>query len=182
MNKLMTSLSTALLVSLAGCEHAKGPQAAASHLRQQADPARERVWRLDRDGVSVLDHAAPAKRVRLEGWLWVAPPYACAPDLALGPNGEAVITSNVVPVMWRIDPETLAVTVHPLSLDADTDKDIGFSSLVYSPEQEAFIGVSDAYRTTWRIDAQLTAARKIPPQEVALFTAKINGGITCAIN
>jgi hypothetical protein len=183
MSKLMTSLSAAVLVSLAGCEHATVPQRTSVNIRYQVDPARERVWRLSRDGVFVLDLAAPAKLVHLEGWLWAAPPYACPPDLALGPNGEAVVTSNVVPVLWRVDPHTLAVSVHPLALDADADKDVGFSALVYSPEQGAYFGVSHAHGSLWKIDAQLRRAQKIalptllrnrPCSEVPLQTSQLS--------
>jgi len=162
MSKLMTSLATAVLVSLAGCEHATVPQGASPNIREQVDPARERIWRLGRDGVFVLDLAARAKLVRLEGWQWAAPPYSCPPDLALGPKGEAVVTSNVVPVLWRVDPQTFAVSVHQLALDADEDKDVGFSALVYSPEHGAFFGVSAPHGSVWRIDAQLTRAQKVP--------------------
>ena len=35
--------------------------------------------------------------------------------------------------LWRIDPETLAVTVHPLVLDDHRGRDIGFSALTWSP-------------------------------------------------
>jgi len=162
MMKLMTSLSAAVLVSLAGCEHATVPQGASLNIRDQVDPARERIWRLGRDGVFVLDLATPAKLVRLEGWQWAAEAYACPPDLALGPDGEAVVTSNVLPVLWRVDPHTLVASAHALALDADEDKDVGFSALVYSPEHGAFFAVSAPHGSVWRIDAQLTRAQKVP--------------------
>jgi len=75
--------------------------------------------------------------VPLPGWLYAGEPYGCAPDLALGPKGEALISSDVVPVLWRVDPETLAVTQHTPWLDADADKDIGFTALAFSREQDA---------------------------------------------
>jgi hypothetical protein len=81
--------------------------------------------------------------------------------LALGPKGEAVITSNVISTLWRVDPETRAVSAHPLELDADKDKDVGFSGLIYSPEHAAYFAVSDSHGTLWKIDASLTSAEKI---------------------
>ncbi len=179
MNKSMTCLFATLLVSLAGCEHATVPQGASLDIRNQIDPPRERIWRLGRDGVFVLDLATPAKFVRLEGWQWAAEAYACPPDLALGPKGEAVVTSNVLPVLWRVDPQTLAVSVHPLELDADTDKDVGFSALVYSWEEGAYFGVSDAHRSLWRISRDLTRAEKMTSSSVA---SSMMGDTTCAIN
>ncbi len=179
MNKSMTCLFAALLVSLAGCEHATVPQGVSLDIRNQIDPAHERVWRLGRDGVFVLDRIAPARFVRLEGWQWVAPPYSCLPDLALGPKGEAVVTSNVLPVLWRVDPRTFAVSVHPLALDADADKDVGFSALVYSPQEGAYFGVSQAHRSVWRISRDLTRAEKMAPRSLA---SSMMGDPTCAIN
>ena len=163
----------ALIVSIGGCDRGAAPPQApeaagnaresqAPKLRYQVDPARNRVWVLTRDGVSLYDVATPEKIVvTLPAWQWVDAPYGCLPDLALGPKGEAVITSNILPTLWRIDPETLAVSVHPLVLDADTDKDVGFSGLVYSSGHGAFFAVSDIHGSLWRIDPLFNSAQKI---------------------
>jgi hypothetical protein len=164
---------SALIVPIGGCDLGvaspraldqvgNATQSPPPRARYGVDPARNRVWLLTRDGVSVYD-VAKSERILLPlpSWLWVDTPYACLPDLALGPKGEAVITSNVVPTLWRIDPETLAVSVHPLLLDSDTDKDVGFSGLVYSSEHEAFFAVSDVHGSLWRIDTGLETAQKI---------------------
>jgi hypothetical protein len=75
------------------------------------------------------------------------------------------VTSNVLPVLWKIDPQTLAVTVHHLQLDADTDKDVGFSGLVYSARDGAYFAVSELHGTLWRIDPLLRRAQKIALSE-----------------
>ena len=130
--------------------------------RHRVDAARNRIWSLGSDGVQLQDAGAPqAIRIALPGWLWVGAPYSCMPDLALGPNGEAVITSNIIPTLWRIDPETLAVSVHPLALDADTEKDVGFSGLAYSARHAAFFAASDINGSLWQIDPRLRRAQKI---------------------
>jgi hypothetical protein len=148
MSKSMHPLFAALLFSLAGCQDA-GPQ------------GRDRVWELRRDGVLVIDAAAPAKLVALPGWQSAAEPYACPSALALGPEGEAVVTSNVLPILWRIDAKTLAVSVHSLALDADADKDVGFSALAWSSADAAFLGVSNADGSLWKIDANLGKGKKL---------------------
>ena len=61
----------------------------------------------------------------------------------------------------HIDGETLAVTVHPLSLDADADKDVGFAAVVYAAEERAFLVYSQTQRSVWKIDAALTSATRI---------------------
>ena len=142
--------------------HADLPLFDPPEARSQSDFARDRVWLLTRDGVFLQEPGAPLKSLQLPHWQWAGAPYGCLPDLALGPKGEAVITSDVLPTLWRIDPETLAVSEHPLVLDADTDKDVGFSGLAYSPMQGAYFAVSNIHGSLWRIDPQLSRGQKIP--------------------
>jgi hypothetical protein len=170
----ITTLVTAVALALqAGCETGASSEAAGQSsrnpsgtepvsVRYQVDAGRERVWWLTADGVFV-NHARASEKtsVPLPGWTWAAAPWSCMPDMALGPRGEAVVTSNVVPIVWRIDPDTLAVSEHPLALDTDGDKDVGFTGLTYSPEHEAYFAVSGAHGTLWKIDAQLGRGEKI---------------------
>jgi len=153
-------LASFALLPLAGCERGAAP-AASPVLRYQPDPARDRIWFLTRDGVSVQFRARPGKTVELPGWTWAGAQWACPPDLALGPNGEAVVTSNVVPTVWKINPETLAVTVHPLRLEPETNAEVGFSEIVYSREEGAFLAVSDTFGARWKIDTELATARRV---------------------
>ena len=67
---------------------------------------------------------------------------------------------QLVPALWRIDPEPLTVTVHELALDADKEKDVGFSSLVYSAEHGAYFAVSEAHGSLWQVDPSLRQGRK----------------------
>ena len=156
----------ACMAASGGCGIGAGPSqrteiSPAPEARYQVDRARNRIWVLTEDGVVLYDVKTPKKiAIALPDWVLVGKAYGCLPDVALGPRGEAVITSNVVPTLWRVDPETLAVTVHPLALDADTDKDVGFSGLAYSAEHGAFFAVSAAHGTLWRIDRLFTRARK----------------------
>ena len=139
---------------------------AAPQARHRIDAARERVWILNREGVFLVDLAKATRvAVTLPDWLRVDARHGCLPDLALGPKGDVVITSNVVPTLWRIDADSLAVSVHRPVLDADTDRDIGFSGLVYSERHGAFFGASYHHGSLWRIDARLERAQKVPLSE-----------------
>jgi hypothetical protein len=160
-NGIAAILAVATSVWLAGCASDPVPSES-TILRYQVDSASQRTWWLTRDGVFVQG-ASQTKpiAVALPGWAWVGAAYSCPPDVALGPKGEALITSNVLPVLWRIDPQTLAVSVHGLTLDSDTDKDVGFSGLVYSAEQATFLAFSDIQGSLWRIDPLLASATKI---------------------
>ncbi len=134
-----------------------------SILRFQKDPARDRGWILGRSGVLVVDLKSrrTMARVALPEWTWAGEEFTCLPDLALGPKGEAVISSNVVPTLWRVDPVTLAVSRHDPVLDAHTDKDVGFTGLTYSAQQGAFFAVSH-FGALWRIDPLFKRAQRIP--------------------
>jgi hypothetical protein len=145
-----------------GRQYASWPNARPVTARYQVDPGRERVWWLTANGVSLSSTRSRERTpVLIPGWTWVAEQWGCMPDLALGPRGEAVVTSNVLPVLWKVDPDTLAVTEHPLALDADLDKDVGFSGLTYSAEHDAYFAVSGAHGSLWRIDSELQRGEKI---------------------
>ena len=130
-------------------------------LRTVQDASRNRVWVVERDAIYLHD-GAQKTRFELPGWVYVSDAYACAPNVAVDAHGAAVVTSNVVPVVWRVDPVKAQVTRHELVLDADADKDVGFTGLAYAPDQDVFFAVSAIYGTLWRIDPLLRRAQKIP--------------------
>lgn len=171
-----TLLLAALIFSASGCNLGAPPQlreaaspersSQSTPLRHQQDVARNRVWVLTVEGVVLYRDKSPDRIViPLPSWIWAGAPYGCQPDLALGPNGEAIITSDVVSTLWRVDPETLAVSVHRLALDADTAKDVGFSALRYSSKHDAYFAVSAVQGSLWRVDPLLERAQKIPSSE-----------------
>ena len=101
-----------------GTRSARVEKQPVASVRNQVDAARNRVWLLTRAGLAIYDAAAPDRivQVPMPGWQFAGEPYGCLPDLALGPRGEAVISSDVVPVqgeylavsasqgtVWRID-------------------------------------------------------------------------------
>lgn len=163
-----------LVVSVGGCGLDTAPREqtdvardarhrALPDARYQVDPQRKRVWILTSEALFVFDASRPERvAVPLPDWLPARTQSECMPDLALGPVGEAVIASNRRPMLWRIDPGTLAVSVHRLAVDAGGAADAGFSGLAYSPQQGAFVAASYADGGLWRIDARLERARRIP--------------------
>lgn len=142
-----------------------GGSAAADSFRYRPQPERARAWVIDAGGLFLEQAGRPRRAIKLADWQWAGEPYACAPDIAIGPRGEAVVTSNVLPVLWKIDPETFAVSVHRVELDADAHKDVGFSGLVYSERSGAYFAVSELTGSLWRIDPLLRRAQKIPLSE-----------------
>lgn len=135
--------------------------AVAEPLRYRAQPERARAWVIDAGELLLEQAGKPRRAITLPDWQWAAQPYACVPDIAWGPRGEVVVSSNVLPVLWKIDPETLRVSMHRLELDADADKDVGFSGLVYSERNGAYFAVSGLHGSLWRIDPLLRRAQKV---------------------
>ena len=162
-----------LVVWLGGCDTIAAPPPPARpagdtqetllpDLRSRMDPARHRLWVLTHDRV-VLHDITTSKKIEIDlpGWQWADTQFACLPDLALGPKGEAIVTSNVVPTLWRIDPDTLAVSVHEVVLAADRGRDVGFSGLAYSMQHGAFFAINDTHSSLWRIDPFLRTGREV---------------------
>ena len=134
------------------------------------------TWGLTSHGVLLLKAGErDPVLIALPGWLWVGEPYGCGPALAVGPAGEAVVTSDVAPIVWRVDPNSLQVSMHALELGRDTDKDVGFSTLTYSSEHGAFIAVSGIQGSLWKIDARLTKAEPIGKTRAQVCTTRFAG-------
>lgn len=129
----------------------------------QVDEKRSRVWVVKRDAVYVYDVGSKnlIRRISLPGWVIVAPPHNCGPGLALLPSGEVLVTTDTLPIIWKIQPETFAVRRYDLFLDADNDKEVGFSALAYRAEGPQLVGFSGQLGSFWQIDLRSRRAHKL---------------------
>lgn len=132
-------------------------------LRAELDAASGRVWALHVNGIDIYEATSDKKvrSIRLPGWQWAGQPDACPPDFAVGPSGEVVVTSNVIPVLWRIDSASFEVTRHDLDVEDQRGKDIGFSGLTYSARRNAFFAVGGLDGSLWWIDPSLMRAQPV---------------------
>jgi hypothetical protein len=133
-------------------------------LRALLDAASGKLWALHADRVDVHDPAeagGSVTAIRLPGWASAAEPYACPPDLALVRGGDVLVTSNVTPAIWRIDPATLAVTRHDLAVHNDRNRDIGFSRMHGSARGDALFAAGALDNSLWLIDSSLERAQPI---------------------
>ena len=132
-------------------------------LRIQVDTRRNRVWVLSLNGVYVYDSRTRklVKRVVLPDWTVVKEGFVCGPDLVLAASGAALVTSKIMPIIWEIDAESMAVREHNLALDADNDKDFGFTALSPGPGGRELLGVSSPLGIVWRIDLAAGNAQKV---------------------
>ena len=129
-------------------------------LRVRRDEALNRVWMLNAEGVRVYDAATKQliRAIELSGWSIAG--VACRPDLALDSRGSAVVSSNVQPMLWLIDPVTFAVTVREVRLLEREQWDVGFGALAYSADG---ILLASTYQggTLWRVDVEKGAAQVV---------------------
>lgn len=131
-------------------------------LRIRVDAERNRLWLLDHHGVSLYHNRSGKllQRMVLPGWTFAGKQFACPPDLAPDPSGAVFVTSNVLPVLWRIDPEQFEVTLLDVALDADQGKDVGFTSLAFAADG-TLVAASAIHGTHWRIDVRALTAEKL---------------------
>jgi hypothetical protein len=137
-------------------------------LKSLIDDAHQRVYLLVRDGVDVreLTGGRTLAHVDLPGWVWVNEKYSCPPDIAFTPERDLLVTSNVLPAVWRIERRSLTATRHELALDREGDRDIGFTRLRWSKELGVFVGTTDLGER-WYVDPSLSTAHRVlsPPIE-----------------
>lgn len=172
-NGIAASLSLGL-IGLAAALGQTGPGQSSLHaatipemplatIGSQVDAARGRIWWLTGAGLVLQDRTRRQPvTLPLPGWHWAGAPYGCPPGFALGPKGEVIVTSDVLPKLWRVDPGTLAVTVHTVALDDRADRDVGFSTLSYSARHGAYYAVGSTPGSLWRIDPLLRRAQETP--------------------
>lgn len=140
------------------------------------DPVRQELWSLSLDGVELRD--ARSRRVlhtvELQDWQWAGEPHTCDPRLAFGPTGEVIVSSDVLPWLWRINPTTLQATIHRPSMDADLEMDVGFAAFEYAPRHGVFYGVDHWHGSLWAVDPDLETARKIVLDHPVRGACKVN--------
>ena len=126
------------------------------------DPARQRAYRLSAEGVEVRDAGTGRRiaQIALPDWTWVHAQFSCPPALALTPEGDLLVTSNVVPTFWRIGAGTLRASVHAPRLDRDAGREPGFVALRWSREARAYVATAQNGER-WRIDRSLQSARRL---------------------
>ena len=132
-------------------------------LKYVVDDAHHRVYLLVRDGVEIRELASGGRHVThvdLPEWTWVSENYSCPPGIALTPEGDVLVTSNVVPTVWRIERLSLATTKHDLALDQDRGRDVGFTRLRWAENLRAFVATTE-FGDKWYVDPSLSTAREV---------------------
>jgi len=163
LQRISVVLAAALLPACDGSVRREGQAPAEAKLQVlRTDAGRNRLWVLEREAISLHDNTSGRRlrRIVLPDWIFVGKQYSCPPGLALDADGAAFVTSNVLPVLWRIDPKRFELTRVDLTLDADTDKDVGFSGLAFA-EDGTLLAAGAMVGSLWRIDTGAASARKV---------------------
>jgi hypothetical protein len=128
----------------------------------RADAEHNRLWVLERDALSVHDNTngRRLRRVALPDWIYAGAGYGCAPDLVIAGDGAALVSSNVMPVLWRIDPADYHVTRIELALESDADRDVGFADLQLASDG-TLLAAGATFGSLWRIDLRAGRATKL---------------------
>jgi hypothetical protein len=128
----------------------------------RVDTERNRRWVLELDSLTVYDNlnGRRLRRLVLPGWVIARPTDACPPGLALDASGTAFVSSNVLPVLWRIDPH-FGIARIAVTLDSDSDKDVGFTGLAFAADGVLTAGGA-TFSSHWRIDLEAARATKLP--------------------
>lgn len=163
--RILSSISAAAIAAtLAACDGSARregvPQAKLEIVR--VDAQRNRLWVLDPEALTLYDNlnGRRLRRLALPDPFLVGDQHACPPDIALDAAGTVFVSSNVLPVLWRIDPQRFEVTRIALSMDADTDKDFGFTGLSFAGD-DILIAAASTFASLWRIDIRKASATKI---------------------
>jgi hypothetical protein len=136
--------------------------ATGADVRVRPDDLRGRTWVLRADALYLHDPGTgvPARRFALPGWVYVTPRFACEPDLVVEPGGAVLVSSNIVPSLWRVDPQDSSTTVLKIDLDPESVKDLGFTSLQWV-EPGVMQANGSTERSRWRIDLANRRAVKL---------------------
>jgi hypothetical protein len=128
----------------------------------RADAERNRLWVLEPEALTLYDNTngRRLRRIVLPDVVLAGEGHACPPGVVLDRAGTVFVSSNVVPVVWRIDPQGFDVTRIPLALSADTDKDVGFTGLSLTGDG-ALIAAGATFGSLWRIDLAAASATKV---------------------
>lgn len=153
------------LTMLAGCDGSvrrAGPPAKGWLHVARADTERNRLWVLEPGVLSLHDNTngRRLRRIELPMPFFVGDEHACPPDIAWDAAGTVFVSSNVLPVLWRVDPQRFEVTRIELTLGADGDKDVGFTGLSFAANG-ALLAAGTTFGSLWRIDLRNASASRI---------------------
>ena len=163
--KLVAATGLLALSACDGSVRREGPQEEVLQV-VRVDVKSNRRWVLNHEALTVYDNLnrRRLRRIALPDWTLAGPPHACPPDVVLDASGAVYVSSNVEPVLWRVDPQRFEVTRIALALGQDADKDVGFTRLSVIGDG-TLLAAGATFESLWRIDLpNATASRLSVPR------------------
>ena len=154
--------ATTLLSSCDGSVRREGPPTAEQQQVSRIDAERNRLWVLEPEALTLYDNTngRRLRRIVLPDVVLAGVGHACPPGMVLDRAGALFISSNVVPVVWRVNPIGFEVTRTALTLDSDADKDVGFTGLSVAANG-VLMAAGATFGSLWRIDLGRSRASKV---------------------
>jgi hypothetical protein len=121
------------------------------------------LWELSWNSVSVRDAvtSAPIREFRLEGAAQTASRDFCPPDLVLTRTGTAYASSNIQPVLWRMNPAAASFDLLEFDVDSHQLRDFGFTGLSASADGQTLYAFASSDGALWHLDPSTLKARRI---------------------
>lgn len=154
-------MTAAVLSACDGSVRREGPPVVDLQI-VRADPARNRLWVLDPSGLTLHDGLSGRRlrHVPLPGLFLAAGDRVCRPDIAFDAAGTVYVSSDVLPVIWRVDPQQFEAARIEIALDTDADKDVGFTGLSFAGDG-IVVAAGTTFASIWRIDLNAARASKV---------------------
>ena len=129
-------------------------------LRVKADTVRGRLWLLSLQQVTVYEIKTGdmIKQIALPAWSLAG--IQCAPDLILDASGDALISSNVEPRLWKIDATTFNMKEYAINMPGKENWDNGFGALAFAADGSLY-AMSSFAGSLWRIELATSSASEI---------------------
>jgi hypothetical protein len=140
--------------------------ALAQPLRVASDAAHR--WELSWNSVSVRDAvtSAPIREFRLEGAAQTLSRDFCPPDLVLMRQGTAYASSNIQPVLWRMNPAAASFELLQFDVDSHQLRDFGFTGLSASADGQTLYASASSDGALWHLDPSTLKARRIADRAI----------------
>lgn len=161
--KSTTLVAMALMMGCSGMDSVprSAPSPASEDvLSTRTDTARGRVWVLGPEDLRVYDAATHklVRRVVLPGWSMAR--YECRPDLALDASGSAIVSSNIVPNLWRVDAQNFRVSEKAIRLEGQESWDIGFGPITLAGDGTVYALTSNGM-SLWKVAPEASSAVRL---------------------
>lgn len=130
-------------------------------IRLRTDSARNRLWVLDEDSVYVYALPSAALVSRIELPRFVSSRAACLPDLALDAFGNGFVSDNERPALYRIDADSMALSMIPVRVSAEHTSHEGLSALAPTRWPGVMLAGSAASGRLWLIDLPTGSANPV---------------------